>query len=112
MKMYAPKLLVLLFLTTLLYSCSKEEDGVYFNENSEVTNSKVVYSPIESEIISLINAHRTEMGLSALNTLSIVSGVADGHTEYMIEVGQISHDNFADRAQTLMEQAGAKTVGE
>jgi uncharacterized protein YkwD len=30
----------------------------------------------------------------------------------MIEVGQISHDNFAERAQTLMTEAGAKTVGE
>ncbi|MFZ3273609.1 MAG: CAP domain-containing protein, partial [Lutibacter sp.] len=35
-----------------------------------------------------------------------------GHTDYMIEVGAISHDNFAERAQILMEQAGAKTVGE
>ena len=110
--MYAPKLLVLLFLTTVLFSCAKEEDGVYFNANSEVTNAKVAYSAIESEIISLVNAHRTAMGLNALNTLNLVSGVADGHTVYMIGAGAISHDNFATRAQTLMEQAGAKTVGE
>lgn len=113
MKTYAPKLLALLLLTsTLLFSCAKEEDGVYFNENSEVLNTKVVYSAIESEIISLVNAHRTSIGLNALNTLNIVSGLADGHTEYMIEAGQISHDNFAQRAQTLMNEAGAKTVGE
>lgn len=112
MKTHAPKLFALLLLTTLLFSCSKEEDGVYFNANSEVTNAKVVYSPMESEIISLVNAHRTAMGLNALNTLNLVSGVADGHTDYMIEAGTISHDNFAARSQTLMEQAGAKTVGE
>jgi uncharacterized protein YkwD len=112
MKTYAPKLLALLLLTTILFSCAKEEDGVYFNENSEVANTKVAYSPIESEIISLVNAHRTSLGLNALNTLNIVSGVADGHTDYMIEVGQVSHDNFAQRAQTLMNEAGAKTVGE
>lgn len=113
MKTYAPKLLTLLLLTaTLLFSCAKEEDGVYFNENSEVLNTKVVYSAMESEIISMVNAHRTSLGLNALNTLNIVSGVADGHTNYMIEVGQISHDNFAQRAQTLMNEAGAKTVGE
>lgn len=112
MKTYTPKLIALLLLTTLLFSCAKEEDGVYFNENSEVVNAKVVYSPMESEIISLVNAHRTSMGLSALSTLNLVSGVADGHTDYMIEAGAISHDNFAERAQILMEEAGAKTVGE
>lgn len=112
MKTHTPKLIALLLLTTLLFSCAKEEDGVYFNENSEVVNAKVVYSPMESEIISLVNAHRTSMGLSALSTLNLVSGVADGHTDYMIEAGAISHDNFAERAQILMEQAGAKTVGE
>lgn len=112
MKTYTPKLIALLLLTTLLFSCAKEEDGVYFNENSEVVNAKVVYSPMESEIVSLVNAHRTSIGLSALSTLNLVSGVADGHTDYMIEVGAISHDNFAERAQILMEQAGAKTVGE
>ena len=112
MKTPAPKLFALLLLTTLLFSCAKEEDGVYFNENSEVVNAKVVYSPMESEIVSLVNAHRTSIGLSALSTLNLVSGVADGHTTYMIEAGAISHDNFAERAQILMEQAGAKTVGE
>jgi uncharacterized protein YkwD len=30
----------------------------------------------------------------------------------MIEAGIISHDNFAQRAETLMTEAGAKTVGE
>ena len=38
--------------------------------------------------------------------------MADGHTNYMIGAGIISHDNFAERAQTLMSEAGAKTVGE
>ncbi len=112
MKTHAPKLFALLLLTTLLFSCAKEEDGVYFNENSEVTNAKVSYTAMESEIISLVNAHRTSLGLNTLNTLNLVSGVADGHTDYMIEVGQISHDNFAQRAETLMTEAGAKTVGE
>ncbi len=112
MKTLAPKLFALLFLTTILFSCAKEEDGVYFNANTEVTNVKVSYTTMESDIISLVNAHRTSMGLNALSTLNLISGVADGHTEYMIEAGVISHDNFPERAQTLMEQAGAKTVGE
>ena len=72
MKTHAKKLLALLLLTTLLFSCAKEEDGVYFNENSEITNAKVAYSPIESEIVSLVNAHRTSLGLKSLSTLNIV----------------------------------------
>jgi uncharacterized protein YkwD len=112
MKTLAPKLFALLLLITILFSCSKEEDGVYFNENSEVLITKVVYSAMESEIVSLVNAHRASLGLNALNTLNIVSSVAEGHTDYMIEVGQVSHDNFAQRSQTLMSEAGAKSVGE
>jgi len=115
MKTFAPKLFALLFLSTILFSCAKEEDGVYFNNantNTELVNAKVVYSSMESEIISLVNAHRTSLGLNTLNTLNLVSGVADGHTEYMIEAGIISHDNFSERAQVLMSEAGAKTVGE
>jgi uncharacterized protein YkwD len=50
--------------------------------------------------------------MKALNSLDIVSGVADGHTNYMIEVGQINHDNFGERAQVLMKNAKAKTVAE
>lgn len=112
MKTLAPKLFVLFLSISILFSCAKEDDGVYFNENSEVTNAKVVYSSIESEIVSMVNAHRISLGLSTLNTLNIISGVADGHTDYMIEAGIISHDNFAQRAETLMTEAGAKTVGE
>lgn len=112
MKTLAPKLFALLLLTTILFSCSKEEDDVYFNENSDVLNTKVAYSAMESEIVSLVNAHRTSLGLNALNTLNIVSGVAEGHTHYMIEAGAPSHDNFPERAQILMNEAGAKMVGE
>ena len=112
MKTHVPKLFAVLLFTTLLLSCAKEEDGIYFNENSEVANAKVVYSPMESEILSLVNAHRTGMGLPALSSLNLISGLADGHNHYMIEAGKISHDNFSQRAQTLMEEAGAKSVGE
>lgn len=112
MKSFAPKLFGLIFLTSILLSCAKEDDGVYFNENIEVTNAKVSYTSMESEIISLVNAHRTSLGLTNLSTLNIISGVAAGHNEYMIDAGTISHDNFAQRAQTLMDEAGAKSVGE
>ncbi|PHQ55683.1 MAG: hypothetical protein COC16_04695 [Lutibacter sp.] len=106
-------LAIILLLSFTLFSCSPEDDGIFFNGNSEVVNiSTVSYSAIEIEILNLINNHRTSLGLSKLNTLTIISGVADGHTDYMIEVGTINHDNFSKRSQTLMDQADAITVGE
>ena len=106
-------LLALFVISTILFSCSPEDDGVYFNENSEVINtSNVSYSVIEYEILDLVNDHRISLGLNPLITLNMISGFADGHTDYMIEVGSVNHDNFNLRAQNLMNNAGAKKVGE
>jgi uncharacterized protein YkwD len=103
----------LFLLSSILFSCSPDEDGIFFNENSEAVNiAAVSYSAIETEILKLVNDHRISIGLSSLGTLNIISGVADGHTEYMIEVGKVNHDNFSQRSQTLMAQADAITVGE
>ena len=44
--------------------------------------------------------------------LNIVSVVADNHTNYMVETGKISHDNFDNRSQYLINNANAKSVGE
>tara|TARA_R110001583_G_scaffold412_2_gene3824 strand:+ start:66438 stop:66944 length:507 start_codon:yes stop_codon:yes gene_type:complete len=113
MKNLTSPLACLFILAFTLFSCSPEEDGVYFNENSEVVNTAAVtYTAIETEILDLVNAHRTSLGLTTLSKLNIISGVADGHTNYMIEVDQLNHDNFSQRSQTLMNEAGAKTVGE
>ncbi len=113
MKTLTLKFISLILLSTLLFSCSKEDDGIYFNENIEVINTtNVSYSAIETEILNLVNDHRISIGLSSLSTLNIVSSVADGHTNYMIEVNQINHDNFAQRSQTLINEANAKSVGE
>ncbi|MDX1829396.1 MAG: CAP domain-containing protein [Lutibacter sp.] len=112
MKPHILKLSLVVFLSFVLFSCSKEDDGIYLNQTAEVVNKNVTYSKIENDILDLVNAHRTSLGLSTLSKLDVVSGVADGHTEYMIETGTISHDNFDERAQELMDNAGAKSVAE
>jgi uncharacterized protein YkwD len=112
MKPHILKLSLVVFLSFVLFSCSKEDDGIYLNQTAEVANKNVTYSKIENDILDLVNAHRTSLGLSTLSKLNVVSGVADGHTEYMIETGTISHDNFDERAQELMDNAGAKSVAE
>jgi uncharacterized protein YkwD len=102
--------LLFLFLTgILLTSCSKEDDGIYFNEITEV---KAEYSEIELEILYLVNDYRVSIGLSSLEKLDIVSSVALSHTKYMAEIDQINHDNFSERQEQLTELADAKSVGE
>ena len=111
MKTLSLKLSLVVLFSLVIFSCSND-DGIYFDESSEVLASDLVYSPIESEILDLVNQHRSQLGLSILKPLNIVSNTADTHTEYMIEVGQISHDNFSERSQNLMNKANAKLVAE
>lgn len=111
MKTLTP-MLSLLFCAFLLFSCSQEDDGVYFDESSEIISPSVTYSEIEIEILDLVNEHRLEMGLNELKELNIVSGVADEHTDYMISIGSVNHDNFDVRAGKLMSSAKAKSISE
>jgi uncharacterized protein YkwD len=106
------KLFLLVFLSFVLFSCSKEDDGIYLNQATEQINKNVSYSKIENDILILVNEHRESIGLPKLTRMDIISGVADGHTDYMVKTGKISHDNFDERAQKLMDNAGAKSVGE
>jgi uncharacterized protein YkwD len=112
MKSITPKLLSILLCTVFLFSCSQEDDGIYFNESSETINTAVTYSEIETEILTLVNEYRQSKGLSSLITLNIISGVADGHTNYMVTTGQVNHDNFNLRAKNLIDNAAAKSVSE
>ena len=112
MKTLTLKLSLVLLFSFVLFSCSNDDDGIYFNESSEVLASDFAYSPIESEILVLINEHRNDLGLSTLKPLNIVSSTAISHTEYMIQAGHISHDGFSERSRNLMDKANAKLVGE
>jgi len=109
MKTPALKLCLVLIFCFVLFSCSNDEEGIYFEDIAEVA---VEYSQMESEILDLVNKHRESKGLSELIPLNIISSVADSHTTYMIDEGAISHDNFPQRSQNLMSKANAKTVGE
>lgn len=109
MKSIKFKLVYFVLVGILLTSCSKEDDGIYFDEIAEV---EVEYSAIELEIFDLINEYRESIGVKPLEALNIISSVAESHTEYMIEVGQINHDFFAERQENLVKKANAKAVGE
>lgn len=92
-------------------SCSPED------ATNEATNSiEVPAAPqaklIEIEIMELLNAYRIGEGLTPLNQHDTVKAVAFTHTDYMIEVNNVSHDNFFLRKQSLEANANANIVSE
>ena len=106
------KMLPLLALIALLtFSCSTEEfpeDTIDSIELANVPAAKL----IEIEILELINSHRISLGLNALNNHNTIKAVAYTHTGYMVEVDNVSHDNFFQRKNSLIQNASATKVSE
>ncbi|MBC2846847.1 CAP domain-containing protein [Winogradskyella flava] len=107
------KLLPLLAIVALLGFTSCSPDSAAEDEISAI---EVLAAPqakqIEIEIMELINAHRINEGLTALNDHNTVKAVAYTHTDYMIEADNVSHDNFFQRKQSLQVNANANIVSE
>jgi len=109
MKIIQIRMILLVFTSIILTSCSKEEEGLYFNE---ITATKVEYSLLELEILDLVNNYRVSKKLPKLQKMDIVSSVALSHSKYMAEMNQINHNNFNERQEQLSSLANAKIVGE
>lgn len=106
------KMLPLMALVALLtFSCSTEE---YPEET--IDSVELLTAPeakiIEIEILERINSHRISMGLNALNNHNTIKAVAYTHTDYMVEVNNVSHDNFFQRKNSLIQNASATKVSE
>ena len=94
----------------LMFSCSRDEI-------SDPSDQSFLPDPpaakiIEIETMQLINEYRISIGLQSLNNLGVIKSVAYSHTEYMLALNQLSHDNFEQRRRTLIDNAGAITVSE
>lgn len=93
------------------FSCSTdsiEEDKIEAITTSYVPETKT----IEIEILELINNHRIANGMNALNSMRKVKATAYTHTDYMVDTGTVSHDNFYQRSNSLKSNPGAIKVGE
>jgi uncharacterized protein YkwD len=110
--MKLPTLLPLTALFMLLtFSCSTdsiEEDKIEAIASTFVPQTKA----IEVEVLELINNHRINIGLSPLNGMTTIKAQAYGHTDYMIENDEVSHANFFQRKNNLINDAGALSVAE
>ncbi|MDN3492088.1 CAP domain-containing protein [Winogradskyella bathintestinalis] len=104
-----PFLAILIFIN--FTSCSKDS-----MEDETINAIDVPVAPqakqIEIEIMELINDYRINEGLNPLQNHSTVKAVAYTHTDYMIEVNNVSHDNFYLRQQSLQANASANVVSE
>jgi len=111
--MKVSKLLPILAIVAILGFTSCSTDS---SVEDEINSIEVLVAPqakqIELEIMELINAYRITEGLNPLNEHTTVKAVAYTHTDYMIEVENVSHDNFFQRKQSLQTNADANVVSE
>ncbi|MCR9181464.1 MAG: CAP domain-containing protein [Flavobacteriaceae bacterium] len=106
--------LIVLTMLVVFASCSKDEINENDAINQEIDLSIVVKNDVQmsQDILDLVNDHRQSIGLNTLvMDQAYASAYAVDHTDYMIELSQINHDNFHIRSKALKDR-GAVRVGE
>jgi uncharacterized protein YkwD len=95
-----------------LSACSKDsiEDND-ISKNLEL-NDDFAYSTIEIEILDAVNSYRKSKDLTILQKLDDITIEAVNHTEYMVSLNVVNHDNFNKRYQNLVQEIGARAVSE
>jgi uncharacterized protein YkwD len=113
MKLLKTNLLALV-LICLVTSCQKDESfsAEEANYTIDLNLANETDWAMADEILVLVNSHRTSIGLSEIRKdQQYASAYAVDHTQYMMEMEQINHDNFGVRSQALKDK-GASAVGE
>jgi len=106
--------LLAVVLCCLTVSCSKDEgvDNQETNLEAALNLSKETDWEMANDVLFLINEHRATLNLSPiLVDRNLATDHAVLHTQYMMAADEISHDNFGQRSQALI-QNGAQSVGE
>lgn len=103
-------LIPLIIILITLISCSNEEDEIHINDATSLES--VSYSELELDIFLLVNDHRDQQGLPQLSVLNTITNEAIEHSNYMVEKGVPSHDNFSQRISNLRRNSGAINVSE
>jgi len=103
-KVLYPILYTIIFAVS--FSCSNDSLDIEQEESQIVNNS------VESQILKLVNTHRSDIGKQPLKINTFANDLAKEHTLYMINKNTISHDNFNRRSQKLITNEKANSVGE
>lgn len=112
MKTITQNILLVAFASFMFFSCATDDSDELLIQNEKIVDIQLTYTSLESEITTLINEYRSSNGLSTLNVMNIVSFEAETHTKYMVQVGEVNHDNFNERYQYLVANANAKSASE
>ncbi|PCH72288.1 MAG: hypothetical protein COB98_11975 [Flavobacteriaceae bacterium] len=115
MKRIVACFLITLLVSFLLISCSKEESTSEIQLDATVLaigSTSDGATKIETETLNLVNVYRVSLGLNALIEIKMMSVQAALHTDYVIEEGKISHDYFGKRANYLINNIPAESIGE
>lgn len=111
--MKRPTLLPVMALLMIFSFTSCSTDAIDEDKIDAIASSYVPQTKsIEIEILELINDHRISKGLDVLENMSAIKAEAFGHTDYMIDKSEVSHDNFFRRKANLVDKVDAIAVGE
>lgn len=97
---------VAVLFVALASSCIKEN-----TEEPTIPSAENIQA-LESEVLVIVNAHRSSMGFNTLEFSSVAYEYASSHNDYMIAKGRLSHDNFSSRASSISSVTNAKEVAE
>ncbi|MGD1947031.1 MAG: CAP domain-containing protein [Croceivirga sp.] len=103
-------------IVALMASCtspSSTDEELLFEETNTVAELEYVQlSDKEEALYNMVNDHRESIGLDRLIYDGETYAFAFEHNEYMIGQGEMSHDNFTDRASKISDQTSANFVAE
>jgi len=100
--LYVVQILFVLFLSSC--TTENEEDLLIVEADNAVH--------LESEILELVNDHRTSLNMNKLLFSEVAYKYANIHTDYMIRKGSLSHDNFSSRASNIDSEEAVAMVAE
>mgnify|MGYP003624504015 CR=1 FL=1 len=105
---------IVVALSVIAYFIIKSKKKKNSDKSGEVINYTPVLSDltqVESDILTLVNNHRSSLELKLVSPEKKARTMAFAHCDYMRENGAASHNNFFTRKNELVKY-GAKDVGE
>ncbi len=99
-------LAVMVLFVLMVSSCSK--DSI---DDTAIPKAENAVS-VEQELLVMVNDYRTSLGYPNLDFSKVAYEYANDHTDYMIAMGTINHDNFSARASQISTEVNASIVAE
>lgn len=92
--------------------CCKKPKGKESYNIPKIESKKNDFTDFELDVLELVNYYRRIKGLQMLKFSMKLANIAFVHTNYMVEKGIPSHDNFPIRNVQAIKNCGATWLGE